>query len=456
MINSCALKLLPSYLYELANVFTRKENSYHMLELEIINFKKINESTNADLMTQIVEAKKKEEAQKIEITKKEESCQMFELEAIKLKRIQIEYEEEIKILKTKVFDLTKEMEELKTYDKTIKCKEVLDETEEIVINLKTHLGHAKEVEEALKIQLTKKEELCHMLKLEIVNLKKMNEKTNKIVNFQNSSAIFDKIWKSQKSADDKTGLGYNKKEDNNKWSTIYKDEKGSSFLKGKDASTKKLQVMNFVKEDSFRSKKEEENQMTDPSSQNKIKNGNTFNGYCFSCHSFGHKAIDCKKLKKGYTRKSKNSIRCWRCNFVGHTTKFCHTMRCYNCDRFGHKSQNCKNTKSQYLNKSFKSMTNPNKSWKKKGDDKSPKTQLEREDPKSRISHRKIWRRKSEGESKKDVITPENEEINNKNMMGKSPNKECEIQYEINQSQEKEVPIEEYGTILNYDDVISC
>ena len=44
-------------------------------------------------MTQIEEAKKKEEAQKIQITKKEESCQMFELEAINLKRIQLEYEE---------------------------------------------------------------------------------------------------------------------------------------------------------------------------------------------------------------------------------------------------------------------------------------------------------------------------------------------------------------------------
>jgi hypothetical protein len=182
-----------------------------MLELKIINFKKINESTNADLITQIEEAKKKEEAQKIQITKKEESCHMFELEAINLKRIQLEYEEEIKILKTKVFDLTRDMEELKTYDKTIKCKEVLDETEAIVINLKTHLEHAKEVEEALKIQLTKKEELCQILKLEIVNLKQMNEKTNKIVNFQNSSTILDNIWNIQRSVVDKTGLGYNKK-----------------------------------------------------------------------------------------------------------------------------------------------------------------------------------------------------------------------------------------------------
>jgi hypothetical protein len=59
----------------------------------------------------------------------------------------------------------------------------------------------------------------------------MNEKTNKIVDFQNSSSILDKFWKSQKSVDDKNGLGYNKKEYNNKWSTIYKPQKGSSFLK---------------------------------------------------------------------------------------------------------------------------------------------------------------------------------------------------------------------------------
>ena len=89
---------------------------------------------------------------------------MFELETINLKRIQLEYREEIKILKTKVFDITKDMEELNTYDKSIKCKEVLDETKEIVINLKTQLEHAKQMEESLKIQLTKKEETCHMLK----------------------------------------------------------------------------------------------------------------------------------------------------------------------------------------------------------------------------------------------------------------------------------------------------
>jgi hypothetical protein len=55
--------------------------------------------------------------------------------------------------------------------------------------------------------------------------------------------------------------------------------------------------MNFVKEGSYRSKNEEENQMTGLSRQNKIKNGNTFNGYCFSCHKLGHKEMYWKKLE---------------------------------------------------------------------------------------------------------------------------------------------------------------
>jgi len=151
-----------------------------------------------------------------------------------------------------------------------------------------------------------------MLKSEIDNLKNTTEKTNKIVNFQNSSAILDKIWNNQRSVDEKVGLGYNKKEENDKWSTIYKHEKGSSFSKGHGVITNQLQVMNFVKEGIYRSKKEEENQKKYLSRQNKFKNRNTFNGYCFTCHNFGHKEMECKKLENGYTGKSKKSIRYWR------------------------------------------------------------------------------------------------------------------------------------------------
>jgi hypothetical protein len=92
------------------------------------------------------------------------------------------------------------------------------------------------------------------VEIEIVNLKKLNEKTIKTVNFQNSSVILDNIWNSQRSDDDKTRLGYNKKEDSDKRSTIYKHGKGSTFSKGNNAITNQLQSMNFVKEGSYRRK----------------------------------------------------------------------------------------------------------------------------------------------------------------------------------------------------------
>jgi hypothetical protein len=98
----------------------------------------------------------------------------------------------------------------------------LDETEEIVISLKTQLEEAKEIEEDLNIQLTKKEETCHMLELEVINLKKKNENTKATVKFQNNSTILDKIWNIQRPTNEKTSLGYNKKEEGGKWNTIHK------------------------------------------------------------------------------------------------------------------------------------------------------------------------------------------------------------------------------------------
>jgi hypothetical protein len=72
----------------------------------------------------------------------------------------------------------------------------MDDTKEIVINIKSQLEGAKE-KEALKIQLTKKEETCHMLQMEVINLKKKNEKTKSIFKFHNSSVILDRIWNSE-------------------------------------------------------------------------------------------------------------------------------------------------------------------------------------------------------------------------------------------------------------------
>jgi hypothetical protein len=48
----------------------------------------------------------------------------------------------------------------------------------MVICLKNQLEEIKKNEEAQKIQLTKREESCHMLEMEIIDIKKINESTN--------------------------------------------------------------------------------------------------------------------------------------------------------------------------------------------------------------------------------------------------------------------------------------
>ena len=88
---------------------------------------------------------------------------------------------------------------------------------------------------------------------------------------------------------------------------------------------------------------------------------------------------------------------------------------------------------------------------------KSQRTNLEKKDPTNKISDEKVWRRKYEIESKKNDLALENEEIDNKKMMGEFPNKECEIQrfeYEMDQYQERRVPKEEYDTIADPNNIM--
>ena len=68
--------------------------------------------------------------------------------------------------------------------------------------------------------------------------------------------------------------------------------------------------MNFVKEGSYKSQKQETYQKTNFACHNKPKHGNTFNGYLFSCKQFGHKALECKSLENKNSRIFNNLMRC--------------------------------------------------------------------------------------------------------------------------------------------------
>jgi hypothetical protein len=97
---------------------------------------------------------------------------------------------------------------------------------------------------------------------------------------------------------DKTSLGYNKKEENGKWSTIQKHDKGAYSSKEKGIVTNLKQTMKFLKEGSYKRQEKEIYRKTIFSCRNRLEYGNTFNVYCFSCNSFGHKALKCKSFEK--------------------------------------------------------------------------------------------------------------------------------------------------------------
>jgi hypothetical protein len=71
------------------------------------------------------------------------------------------------------------------------------------------------------------EESCHKMEAEVVNLRKKVEKSNTQIKFLNSSMILDEILDSQRSPNDKSGLGYNKEE----ISTPKKPDASPSFVK---------------------------------------------------------------------------------------------------------------------------------------------------------------------------------------------------------------------------------
>jgi hypothetical protein len=92
---------------------------------------------------------------------------------------------------------------------------------ETIVHLKTKIEEAERVEELLKNQINEKEESCHKLEVEVVDLRKKVEKSNK---FLNSSLILNEILESQRSLNDKSGLGYKKEATHVEASTSKKHE----------------------------------------------------------------------------------------------------------------------------------------------------------------------------------------------------------------------------------------
>jgi hypothetical protein len=107
--------------------------------------------------------------------------------------------------KTQLYEKEEWITRLKNEKEDNKVDDEISKSIEIIVHLKTQIEEAKRVKELLKNQVNEKEESFHKLEAEFVDLRKKVEKSN---NFLNSSQILNEILESQRSPNDKLGLGY--------------------------------------------------------------------------------------------------------------------------------------------------------------------------------------------------------------------------------------------------------
>ena len=165
--------------------------------------------------------------------------------------------------------------------------------------------------------------------MEVVDLRKKDEKNVVHAKFKNSSTILGEILDCQRYPFDKTGLGYNKKTkevDMNPSSSRVENKTAPQVptQDKEDFRTKGHQGVGPTPPDKF--KKE-----TNPRWNQTPRYGNSFNGHCFSCSTFGHKALDCKHYARrvGWNQNPRHEK-----SFNGY---------CFSCKQFGHKSLDYRN-----------------------------------------------------------------------------------------------------------------
>jgi chromosome segregation ATPase len=146
-----------------------------------------------------------------------------------------EKEEEIKRLKNEIIS---HAEGNKKVD--VELSKIL----EVNVNIKTQIEEAKRVEELLKNKVNEKEESCHKLEAKVIDIRKKVEKPNTHIKFMNNSTILDEILDSQRSPNDKSGLGYNKEALHSEASTSNKHEVNPSFSISGNKDTSQANAQN--------------------------------------------------------------------------------------------------------------------------------------------------------------------------------------------------------------------
>ena len=83
--------------------------------------------------------------------------------------------------------------------------------------------------------------------------------------------------------------------------------------------------------------------------EKKKNSSQKFYGYCLKCNTYGHKASNCRVVKKIKKIPTSNrfavfEIQCYRCGMVGHMARQCIedvSIKCFKCRKLDHCAWNC-------------------------------------------------------------------------------------------------------------------
>jgi hypothetical protein len=253
--------------------------------------------------------------------------------------------------------------EIESLDQELqKSNNLIESTEIMLVDLKLKIEEARVTEEALNSVLAEKDKENEGLKLEVVLLRKKVQENN----MNHSSQVLDQIICSQRSTYDKTGIGYK--------SEVTNTSSSSSFEK---AGTKHTNEKNIYKQKG--SEKKEDNQTSTVHRKSYGRHQNRFEGYCFFCYKYGHKATFCNVFSRNisahnshgisrfeYERRHDKSIQNNVNNSHNRFDALKFEVECYRCNNFGHISRNCpvnfqKSVINQYTNQKTSY-------WKRKND----------------------------------------------------------------------------------------
>jgi len=203
---------------------------------------------------------------------------------------------------------------------------------EEISNLKICLEEKNVIIDSLQCQLAEREKHHEKLECEIVGLRKEIEKTKALnLRFFKGSETLDEIINVQRSSLIKTGLGYNEEA-----SQAQKPSTSKSYLDAARRNEQKTNGDHQVKQGRFTSRINKDYQvnrgqstlrMNQSYNQPQVKSSqfasrmddnrnynhlagrfdncrSLFNGQCFSCHNFGHKAAQCVSYKTIITREA--------------------------------------------------------------------------------------------------------------------------------------------------------